>query len=271
MPSAPVVDFTALKARQRATWADGDFAVIGATLQIVSEQLCEAVELRAGARVLDVACGHGNTALAAARRFTRVDGVDYVEALLERARERARAERFDIDFRFGDAEELPFDDDSFDTTLSSFGVMFAPRAELAARELVRVAKPGGRIGLASWTRSGLIGQVFAVMSRFVPPPAGVATPFVWGEEAQLERLCAGAQLVKCERRSFVFRYRSPEHWIEVFRTWYGPTKRAFESLDDSARAQLEAALIDVLRSANVARDGALAAPSEYVEVVLEKR
>lgn len=269
-PVTPTIDFDALKARQRATWASGDFAVIGATLQVVSEELCEAAELRAGSRVLDVACGHGNTAIAAARRFTHVDGVDYVESLLERARERARAERFEIGFALGDAEALPFEDATFDAVLSTFGVMFAPQQELAARELVRVTKPGGRIALANWTPNGLIGEVFRVMTRFVPPPAGVASPFAWGDEEELARLCEGARIVHAERRPFVFRYRSAEHWIDVFRTWYGPTKRAFEALGDLRRAELEAALLDVLRRANVARDGALAAPSEYLEVVLER-
>lgn len=269
---APELDFVALKARQQATWATGDFAVVGATLQIVSETLCEAVDLRAGSEVLDVACGHGNTAIAAARRFCDVSGVDYVPALLERARERARAERFEIDFSHGDAEALTFPDASFDFVLSTFGVIFTPRHEVAARELLRVCRPGGRIGLANWTPEGFVGETFRLMSRFAPPPAGAPSAFEWGTEDGLLGLFGeGARSVRVERRHLSFRYRSPQHWLEVFRTWYGPTRRAFESLDAPRAAELERALVELLERFNRATDGSLAVPSEYLEVVIEKR
>lgn len=269
-PSA-TLDLGALKARQQATWATGDFAVIGATIHSVAERLCETVDLRAGSDVLDVACGHGNAAIAAARHFCRVRGVDFVPALLERARERARAERFEIEFAPGDAEALPFADASFDFVLSTFGVMFTPHQELAARELLRVCRPGGRIGLANWTSEGLLGELFRAMARFAPPPAGAPSPFAWGSERELARLFPEARSVRTERTHFAFRYRSPAHWVEVFRAWYGPTRRAFEALDDPRRAELEQALIEVLARHDVARDGTLVAPGEYLEVVIEKR
>lgn len=273
LPSVPAptnLDFGAVKARQQATWASGDFAVIGATIQSVAEALCDAVDLRAGSDVLDVACGHGNAAIAAARHFCRVRGVDFVPSLLERARERALAERLEIEFSHGDAEALPFPDASFDCALSTFGVMFAPRQELVASELLRVVKPGGRIGLANWTAEGLIGEVFRVLSRFAPPPAGLASPFAWGSERELARLFGPTAEVRVRRAEFAFRYRSPEHWIDVFRTWYGPTKRVFDGLDEARRAELAAALSDLLRRHDRAQDGTLIAPSEYVEVVVEK-
>jgi ubiquinone/menaquinone biosynthesis C-methylase UbiE len=264
------LDIAALKARQQATWALGDFSVIGATIQSVAEELCSAVDLRAGSDVLDVACGHGNAALAAARHFCRVRGVDFVPELLERARERARAERLEIEFALGDAEALAFPDASFDCVLSTFGVMFAPRQELVASELLRVLKPGGRIGLANWTAEGLIGDVFRVLSRFAPPPAGVASPFAWGSERELARLFGPAANMRVLKSEFAFRYRSPEHWVEVFRTWYGPTKRVFDGLDEPRRIELSNELCAALSRQNRAHDGTLIAPSEYVEVVIEK-
>jgi ubiquinone/menaquinone biosynthesis C-methylase UbiE len=268
--SAPTVDFAAVKARQQATWGTGDFAVIGATLQVVSENLCEAVDLRAGAKVLDVACGHGNTAIAAARRFCETTGIDYVPTLVERARERAQAERFEIDFRVGDAEQLEFADASFDYVLSTYGVMFTPRQDVAARELLRVCKKGGRIGLANWTPQSMIGDVFRATAQLVPPPAGVPSVFNWGSDAELAKLF-GTNPVRTRRTEFVFRYRSARHFLEVFRTWYGPTRRAFEALPEARRPELERALLDVLERGNRAKDGSFAGPSEYLEVVVEKR
>lgn len=268
----PAVDFAALKARQQTVWASGDFAVIGATLQLAAEALCEAADLRAGSRVLDVACGHGNTAIAAARRFCEVSGVDYVPALLERARERARAERFAIEFLPGDAEQLPFEAHSFDRVLSSYGVIFAPRQEVAAAELLRVCRPGGCIALANWTPQGFVGEVFALMSSFVAPPAGVASPFEWGTEAGLERLLGGGRAeLELRRTSIDFRYRSPVHWLETFRSWYGPTRRVFEQLEPQRRAELERALLELVAARNRADDGTLVVPAEYLEVVARKR
>lgn len=263
-------DYTAIKTRQQAVWASGDYAVIGTMLQIVGENLCEAVDLRAGERVLDVAAGNGNATLAAARRFGRVTSTDYVPALLDRGRERAAAERLDVEFRQADAEALPFDDASFDVVLSSFGVMFTPDQDTAAREMARVAKPGGRIGLANWTPEGFIGQLFKVIGRHVAPPAGLRAPSLWGTEARLKELFPGHGLTLTPRQ-FQFRYRSPEHWLEVFRTWYGPTHRAFAALDPKGQEALAADILDLLGRMNRGGAGTLIVPGDYVEAVVTVR
>jgi ubiquinone/menaquinone biosynthesis C-methylase UbiE len=261
-------DFAAIKARQQAVWASGDYAVIGTTLQIVGENLCEAVDLRAGETVLDVAAGNGNATLAAARRFGRVTSTDYVAALLDRGRQRAAAEGAEVAFREADAEALPFPDASFDVVLSSFGVMFTPDQETAAREMARVLKPGGRIGLANWTPDGFIGQLFKVIGRHVPPPSGVKPPALWGTEARLRELFPGHR-VSATPRQFQFRYRSPEHWLEVFRNWYGPTHRAFAGLDAQGQAALAAEILDLLHRSN--RGGStLVVPSDYVDAVIRR-
>lgn len=258
-----------IKARQKSMWASGDFSVIGTTLQVVGETLCEAADLRAGSRVLDVACGNGNAALAAARRFALVTGVDYVPSLLDRARARAGADGLALELRDADAEALPFADGAFDVVLSTFGVMFTPDQARAARELLRVCRHGGRIGLASWTPDGFIGKVFATVGAHLPPPAGLRSPLAWGTEPRLVELFGGeARELRAQRRSFVFRYRSPAHWLEVFRTWYGPIHRAFEALAPGARPALERDLTTLLETMNVARDGTLAVPSTYLEAVI---
>jgi ubiquinone/menaquinone biosynthesis C-methylase UbiE len=265
-------DLTAIKGRQQQTWASGDFAAVGATLPIVSEMLCEAVDLRAGERVLDVATGSGNTAIAAARRFSAVSGVDYVPALLDRARERAAAERLTVDFREGDAEAIPYPDASFDVVLSTFGAMFAPDQEQTARELLRVCRPGGRIGMANWTPDGFIGEMFKVTGRHVPPPAGLASPLLWGSEVRLRELFDEATTTyTATPREFVFRYSSPEHWLGFFRTFYGPTLKAFASLDVIGQLRLEADLLDLARRHNTAADASLRIPATYLEVVATKR
>jgi uncharacterized protein YbjT (DUF2867 family)/SAM-dependent methyltransferase len=230
-PPPRPLDLEAVKAKQRDTWKSGDYSVVGTTLQIVGETLCEAVDLRSGERVLDVACGNGNAALAAARRFAQVTGVDYVPALLARAGARAAADGLPLDLREGDAEALPFPDGAFDVVLSNFGVMFAPDQERAARELLRVCRHGGRIGLANWTPDGFVGQMFKVVASHLPPPAGLRGPPLWGTEARLAELFgAEARDLRTARREFTFRYRSIAHWLEVFRTWYGPTHRTFAAL-----------------------------------------
>jgi SAM-dependent methyltransferase len=268
IPSAP--DLAAVKGRQQLAWSSGDYAVVGVTLQIVGESLCEAVDLRSNQRVLDVAAGNGNATLAAARRFAEVVSTDYVPALLERAAERARAERLPVTFRQADAEALPFDDASFDVVLSTFGVMFAPDHEQAARELLRVCRPGGKIGLANWTPDGFIGQLFRTLGRHVPPAPGVPSPALWGSRAHLAGLFGANASIQATERQFVFRYHSPAHWLEVFATYYGPVHKALGALEPARRQALEADLGALLDTFNVARDGTLVAPSDYLEVVVTR-
>jgi SAM-dependent methyltransferase len=264
------IDYAAIKTRQRAVWSAGDYARIGATLQIVGETLCEAVDLNAKHRVLDVCAGNGNATLAAARRFADVVSTDYVDELLECGRARAAADGFDVRFERADAEDLPFDDASFDIVLSTFGVMFTPDQQRAADEMLRVLKPGGKIGLANWTPAGFIGQLFKTVGGRVPPPPGVKSPALWGEETHLALLFGSRAGVSAQRRHFVFRYRSPAHWVEVFRTYYGPVMKAFAALDDEGRKGLEAEIYALIGHFNTARDGALVVPGEYLEVVATK-
>jgi ubiquinone/menaquinone biosynthesis C-methylase UbiE len=268
--AAPAADLDVVKTRQRAAWASGDYAVIGTTLQIVGENLCEAVDLLTDESVLDVAAGNGNASLAAARRGARVTSTDYVPALLMRGRARAAAEALSIDFQEADAEALPFGDASFDVVLSTFGVMFTPQQERAAAELVRVCRPGGRIGLANWTPDGFIGQVFKTVGRLLPPPAGVKSPPLWGTQARLTELFGAAGVVHTQARQFMFRFRSPEHWLEVFRTWYGPTLKAFAALDAAGQAALAADLLALARRFNRAGERSMVVPSDYLEVVVTR-
>jgi ubiquinone/menaquinone biosynthesis C-methylase UbiE len=268
---SPPLDLAAVKAKQQATWSSGDYSVVGTTLQITGEALCEAVDLRSGERVLDVACGNGNAALAAARRFARVTGVDYVPALLARAGARAAANGLPLEVREGDAEALPFPDGAFDVVLSTFGVMFAPDQERAARELLRVCRHGGRIGLASWTPDGFIGQMFKVVASHVPPPPGLRGPPLWGTEGRLAELFAAqARELRAQRRDFTFRYRSTAHWLEVFRTWYGPIHRVFAALAPERQEALAADLAALVERFNVARDGTMVVPSAYLEAVITR-
>ncbi|HSI02032.1 MAG TPA: class I SAM-dependent methyltransferase [Reyranella sp.] len=270
-PIAPSVDLATIKGRQQVAWSSGDYAVVGTTLQIVGERLCEAVDLRSNQRVLDVAAGNGNATLAAARRFADVVSTDYVGALLERGAERAKAERLAVTFQQADAEALPFADASFDVLLSTFGVMFTPNQEQAAHELLRVCRPGGKIGLASWTPDSFIGQLFKTIGRHVPPPAGVKSPALWGSKAHLAGLFGPAMTITTTSRQFVFRYRSPAHWLEVFATYYGPVVKALAALRPAARDALEADLRALLDTFNDATDGTLVAPSDYLEAVIVRR
>ena len=264
-------DFTAVKARQQATWASGDFGQIGVRLQIVGESICEAVDLHAGETVLDVAAGNGNASLAAARRFADVTSTDYVPALLEQGRRRAEADLLPISFEVADAEALPFEDSSFDVALSTFGVMFAPDQERAAAELLRVVKPGGRIGLASWTPEGFLGRLFEVVGSFVPSPAGLRSPMAWGTEPRLVELFGpGASDIRTERKLCVFRYASAEHWVDFFRAYYGPMHRAFATLDDYRQRALHSALTELAQKWNRSERGALVVPGEYLEVVITR-
>jgi SAM-dependent methyltransferase len=268
-PAASVVDLAAVKVRQQAMWASGDFSVIGTTLQIVGETLCEAVDLEAGARVLDVACGNGNATLAAARRGCNVTGLDYVPALLQHAAGRAQAEGLELQLVEGDAERLPFETGQFDAALSTYGIMFAPNQEQAAREVARVVKPGGKIGLANWTPNGFIGQLLATVGRHVPPPAGVASPIAWGIEARIHELFEGTRSIHMARREFVLRYLSAGHFIDTFRRFYGPTFKAFGALPPEGQTRLADDIITLASRFN-RRQSSFVVPCEYLEVVIER-
>jgi len=265
------LDYAAVKARQQGAWSSGDYAVVGTTLQIVGEDLCEAIDLRSHHYVLDVAAGNGNASLAAARRFCDVVATDYVAALLDRARERADADRLTMGFLEADAEALPFPSGSFDAVLSTFGVMFTPDQERAAAELVRVCKRGGKIGLANWTPEGFIGQVFKTIGRHVAPPSGVRSPALWGKRSHLAELFEPhAVSIQATERNFVFRYRSPDHWLDVFRTYYGPVLKTFAALEASAHPALEQDLLALIGQFNRADDGSMVVPSEYLEIVITR-
>jgi ubiquinone/menaquinone biosynthesis C-methylase UbiE len=266
-PAIPI-DLNALKARQHVAWSAGDYAVVGTTLQIVGEESCEAMDVRAGQTVLDVAAGNGNVALAAARRWCNVIATDYVPSLLERARERAAAERLDIEFREADAEALPFKPETFDAVVSTFGVMFVADHARAAAELVRVCKRGGKIGLANWTPTGFIGQLFKTIGAHVPPAPGAKSPALWGTRAHLEELFDTSNVsIESVQRSFVFRYRSPAHWLDVFKRYYGPVLKTFAALEPAAQDALQRDLLALMERFNRAGDGTIVIPSEYLEVV----
>ncbi|HEY0858066.1 MAG TPA: class I SAM-dependent methyltransferase [Albitalea sp.] len=267
----PAPDFAAIKQRQQATWASGDYATIGTTLQIVGETLAEAADVRAGQAVLDVAAGNGNASLAAARRHAIVTSTDYVESLLDKGRARAAAEALPMQFRVADAEALPFGDASFDVVMSTFGAMFTPHHRRVANEMLRVLRPGGRIALANWTPAGFIGRLFKVVGAYVPPPAGLQPPSLWGSEPHIVKLFGShATQIRCERRIFNFRYRSPAHWIEVFRGLYGPVHKAFGALDAARASAMERELTNLLEEMNVAGPDSLVVPSEYLEVVVTR-
>ena len=265
-------DLAALKTRQQAAWSSGNYAIVGTTLQIVGEQLCEAIDLKAGSKVLDVAAGNGMASLAAARRWCEVTSTDYVPALLEQGRARAMAEGGAIEFKEADAENLPFADSSFDVVLSTFGVMFTPNQDRAASELLRVCKPMGKIGLANWTPEGFIGQVFKTLGKHLPPPAGAKSPALWGTSQRLnEMFDAGASAIRAESRLFNFRYRSPEHFLDIFRTYYGPVLKAFAALEPVKQEQLHDDLHALIVRMNRATNGSMVVPSEYLEIVITKR
>jgi SAM-dependent methyltransferase len=264
-------DFVTIKAKQQATWASGDYAVIGTTLQIVGETLAEAADVRAGERVLDLAAGNGNATLAAARRFAQVTSTDYVPDLLEKGKARAKAEGLGVTFQVADAEDLPFPDGSFDVVLSTFGAMFTPDHTRPAREMLRVARRGGRIGLANWTPDGFIGQLFKVIGAYIPPPAGLKSPALWGTEPHIVTLFGTqASDIRSSRRHFNFRYRSAAHWLQVFREFYGPTYKAFGALDAAKQDALAADITALLEKHNIAGESSLVVPGEYLEVVITK-
>lgn len=264
-------DLAALKRKQQATWSAGDYSVIGVTLQIVGETLCEAADVRSGERVIDIAAGNGNATLAAARRFADVTSTDYVPALLDQGRSRAEAEGLDVAFKVADAETLDFPDGAFDVALSTFGVMFTADHERAAREMQRVVRSGGRIAMANWTPESFIGQLLKTVGRHVPPPPGATPPVRWGTREWLSATFGDdAADIAIAEKAYVFRYRSPENWLDVFRTWYGPMLKAFGSLDEDKAGALEADILTLVRRTNRADDGTMAVPSEYLEVVIRK-
>jgi ubiquinone/menaquinone biosynthesis C-methylase UbiE len=267
-PLPAATDLAIIKDRQQVAWSSGDYAVVGTTLQIVGESLCEAIDLRSGQKVLDVAAGNGNATLAAARRFADVTSTDYVGALLERGRERAAADRLAATFQEADAEALPFKDGTFDVVLSTFGVMFTPNHEQAASELLRVCRKGGKIGLANWTPDSFIGQLFKTIGKYVPPAPGVRSPALWGNKEHLDKLFGTGASVAAASRHFTFRYRSAQHWLDTFRDYYGPVLKAFAAIDPAARAALEKDLLALLARFNTATDGTLVARSEYLEVIV---
>jgi ubiquinone/menaquinone biosynthesis C-methylase UbiE len=265
-------DLAVIKTRQQAAWSSGNYAIVGTTLQIVGEELCEALDLGAGRKVLDVAAGNGMASLAAARRWCNVVSTDYVASLLERGRARALAEGLPIEFKEADAEALPFADSGFDAVVSTFGVMFTPNQDKAAAELLRVCKSGGQIGLTNWTPDGFIGQMFKTLGKYLPPPAAAKSPLLWGTRARLTEMFGPASTwIKTEPRHFKFRYRSAEHFVEVFRTYYGPMLKAFSALEPSQQMRLEKDLYDLIARMNKAGDGTMVVPSEYLEVVIKKR
>lgn len=272
--SAPInsVDFTAIKERQQSTWASGDYSEIGVRLQIVSETLAEAVDLRSKERVLDVAAGNGNTTLAAARRFANVTSTDYVEDLLYRGAKRSSAEGFDVRFEVADAENLPFTDASFDVALSTFGVMFAPQHKKAAGELIRVVRSGGRIAMANWTPEGFLGDLFRLIGGYATPVPGLQSPMLWGSEPHIVELFgAYASDIRCERRLYNFRFESASHWIKVFRDCYGPIHKLFQALEPKRRGSLQEELTTLLERHNVGGSTSLVVPSEYLEVVITRK
>jgi ubiquinone/menaquinone biosynthesis C-methylase UbiE len=272
IPQPDQPDLNALKTRQHAAWSSGDYAIVGTTLQIVGEQLCETLDIRAGQKVLDVAAGNGNATLAAARRWCDVVSTDYVASLLERGRSRAEADGLSVEFKEADAEALSFGNGVFDVVVSTFGVMFTPNQDSAAAELLRVCKSGGKIGMANWTPEGFIGQLFKTLGKYLPPPPGAKSPALWGTEARLaEMFGASASAIKSERRDFMFRYRSPEHFLDVFKSYYGPMLKAFAALDETNQQALKKDLLALIASMNRAQDGTMVVPSEYLEIVILKR
>jgi len=267
----PPPDFTAIKQRQRQVWSNGDYNMLGNRILLISELLCEAVDLRAGQRVLDVASGSGNTALAAARRYCDVTSTDFVPRLLERGKKRAEAEGLEITFQEADAVNLPFPDASFDVVLSTVGAMFAPNQPQVASEMLRVCRSGGKIGMANWTPDGVVGALMRIGSEYMPPPPGLQPPLRWGTEEGLhELLGAGTSSIECCRRSYTFRFASPQHYVDMMRTWFGPVKTTFESLDEAGQQRLTDDLIALCEETNISGDNTLVNEGDYLEVVAVK-
>ena len=263
-------DYDAIKTKQQLTWGSGDYGRIGITLQITGELLCESIGLKAGETVLDVAAGNGNVTLAAARRFCKVISTDYVSSLLDQSERRAQAEGLSIEYQTADAEALPFNENQFDNIVSTFGVMFTPDQTQSSAELIRVCKVGGKIGLANWTPTGFIGQLFKTIGKYVAPPAGVVSPALWGTETFLNEHFCSATTIESRLRSFNFCYQSPQHWLDLFKNYYGPVLKVYENLEESAAAELTTDIYNLIQKYNRATDGTMVVPSEYLEIVITK-
>lgn len=269
--TVPTPDFAAIKAKQNAAWASGDYAKIGTTLQIVGETLAEAMDLDPDSRVLDVAAGNGNATLAFARRWCDVTSTDYVDSLLAHSRARAEAEALEVTYQIADAENLPFADESFDAVVSTFGVMFTPNQAKAAAELMRVCRTRGKIGMANWTPESFVGDLFRTLGRHLPPAAGMKSPALWGTRVWLDdTFGAGAKDIKVVEKSFMFRYRTPDHFVTFFRDFYGPVHKAFQALDAVGQAALTFDLREAAMRHNMAKDGSLRAVSGYLEVIITR-
>ena len=266
----PAVDLEAVKSKQQVAWGSGDYSRIGVTLQITGEQLCETMDLRAGQTVLDVAAGNGNATLAAARRFCNVTSTDYVQSLLDQSSLRAKAEGLPVEYQQADAENLPFGDNHFDNVVSTFGVMFTPNQGQTASKLIRVCKPSGKIGMANWTPEGFIGQLFKTLGQYLPPPPGVNSPAAWGTRDFLQQHFGDCSSIDATAREFNFRYQSPQHWLDLFGTYYGPLLKAFEALDEEKGTQLAEDVIALIGRFNKAEDGTIVVPSEYLEIIITK-
>jgi SAM-dependent methyltransferase len=261
-------DLVQLKAGLKATWMAGDFGQIASFIAPEGERFIEHLHLKPGVTALDIACGTGNTAIPAAKAGAKVTGVDIATNLLEQARTRAAAAQLDIEFKEGDAEDLPCADRSFDVVLTMFGAMFAPRPDRVAAELLRVGKPGGLIAMANWTAQGFVGKTFAVTGTMVPPPPGILPPHLWGDESTVkQRLGHGCAEITCTRRKIKMAYpMPPKEMVTFFRTYFGPTKMAFSRLDAAGQQSLASQLEALWLEHNTATDGSTAVEGEYLDV-----
>lgn len=262
-------EMESLKTRLKATWMSGDYGHFATYLEPGALEFLSRIPIEPGLRVLDVACGAGQTAIPMSRAGAKVTGVDIATNLIEQARARAQAENLDTRFEEGDAEMLPYEDGSFDLVISLIGAMFAPRPELVAAELKRVCRPGGKIIMGNWTPTGFVGQMFKIHGKHVPPPALMAPPVKWGDEETVrERLSDGISHLKLSRRLYPFRYPfPPSEVVEFFRTYYGPSHKAFAALDTEKQSALRGELAQLWSEHNTATDGTTFIESEYLEVV----
>jgi ubiquinone/menaquinone biosynthesis C-methylase UbiE len=268
--NAPRIDREAIRARQQSAWASGDYAVVGSALQVAGEELCETMNLYQDARVLDVAVGNGHASIAAARRWCDVTSTDFAPDVANRSRQRSEARNLGVRFVDGDAEDLPFADQSFDAVVSTFGAMFAADQERAASEMIRVCRRGGIVGLTNWTPDGFIGQLFRLVDRHAPTTPGGA-PFRWGTEDRLWELFGVYGRVESAPKRAVFRYRSPTDWVDKFRASYVPVLKTFAKLDAGKQRALTGELLELVTRFNSARDDTMVVAADYLEVVVTRR